>query len=91
MQRTNIYLEAEQARALNRLAESQGTSRAEVIRRMLDRALRGEAADSEADLAAIAASAGALADSAPVQRGSDRRSEHLEQMWGLDRRTGVDR
>ena len=43
MQRTNIYLEERQTRALNRLATAAGVSRAEMLRRILDRGLAGEA------------------------------------------------
>ena len=37
MQRTNIYLDERQVEALDRLAQTEGVSRAEVIRRLLDR------------------------------------------------------
>jgi metal-responsive CopG/Arc/MetJ family transcriptional regulator len=50
MQRTNIYLEDRQTAALDRLAGEEGISRAELIRRILDRALRGPD-DLAADLA----------------------------------------
>ena len=41
MQRTNIYLEDRQTAVLDRLAAEEGISRAELIRRILDRALQG--------------------------------------------------
>lgn len=62
MQRTNIYLDERQAQALDRRAAADGVSRSELIRRPLDRALRGGADDLEADLAAIEASHDALRD-----------------------------
>lgn len=42
MERTSIYLERRQTTMLDRLAAGEGVSRAEVIRRLLDRALGGE-------------------------------------------------
>ena len=85
MQRTNIYLEEEQARALDRMAAEEGTSRAAVIRRLLNRALSSTDERLEADLAAIDASFGALADEDfdVVERGPDARSAHLDRMWRL--------
>ena len=83
MERTNIYLEAEQTRELDRIATSEGISRAELIRRLLDRGLRGGPGDLESDLSAISETEGALADFDPVQRGVDERDAHLERMWQL--------
>lgn len=53
MQRTNIYLEDRQTTALDRLAAEEGISRAELIRRILDRALQGYDGDVSADLARL--------------------------------------
>lgn len=53
MQRTNIYLEDRQTETLDRLAAEEGISRAELIRRILDRALRGRDDDRAADLARL--------------------------------------
>jgi metal-responsive CopG/Arc/MetJ family transcriptional regulator len=41
MKRTNIYLAEGQAAALDRVAEAEGVSRAELIRELIDRALGG--------------------------------------------------
>lgn len=53
MQRTNIYLEDRQTAVLDRLAAEEGISRAELIRRILDRALQGRDDDRDADLARL--------------------------------------
>jgi hypothetical protein len=53
MQRTNIYLEDRQTAVLDRLAAEEGISRAELIRRILDRALLGSDDDRDADLARL--------------------------------------
>ncbi|GAA2240959.1 ribbon-helix-helix domain-containing protein [Rarobacter faecitabidus] len=42
MQRTNIYLDEEQTRRLDELARAQHTSRAEIIRRIIDRSFAGD-------------------------------------------------
>lgn len=79
MQRTNIYLEDRQTAALDRLAAEQGISRAELIRRMLDRALDGES-DREADLARIDfAFGGAVEIDMPV-RGRSARWRMLDDL-----------
>lgn len=83
MQRTNIYLEDAQTEALDRLANDEGISRAEVIRRMLDRALAGRDNDLAGDLAAIEESFGVLADLDAPTRGPDTRAAHLDAMWQL--------
>ncbi len=80
MQRTNIYLERRQTEALDRLAAAERVTRAEIIRRLLDRALVGED-DLASDLAAIDASFGALADVDVPARGEDDRQRHLDRMW----------
>jgi metal-responsive CopG/Arc/MetJ family transcriptional regulator len=82
MTRTNIYLEDRQTTMLDRLASEEGVSRAEVIRRLLDRALAGRDDDLAADMAAIDESFGALEDEveAPA-RGAGDREEHLARMW----------
>jgi hypothetical protein len=62
MRRTNIYLEERQTEALDRLADAAGVSRAEMLRRILDRGLAGESDGLTADLAAIDLSFGCLED-----------------------------
>lgn len=81
MKRTNIYLDEQQAELLDRLAGAQGTSRAELIRQLLDRSLRDESNDVSADLAAIDDSFGALADIDVPDRTAGDREEHLARMW----------
>lgn len=81
MQRTNIYLEQRQAEALDRLAVDQGVSRAEVIRRLIDRALEGADDALAADLKAIEESFGAAAEFSAPERGSGERDRHLTQLW----------
>jgi hypothetical protein len=74
MKRTNIYLAEGQAAALDRVAQAEGVSRAEVIRELIDRAIGGHpGADLAADLAAIEASFGILAGEEPFARGRDER------------------
>ncbi len=81
MTRTNIYLEDRQTAILDRLAAEEGVSRAEVIRRLIDRALAGRDDDLAADLAAIDESFGALGDADILARGAGDREDHLTRMW----------
>jgi hypothetical protein len=81
MTRTNIYLEDRQTAILDRLAAEEGVSRAEVIRRLIDRALAGRDDDLAADLAAIDESFGTLADAEVPVRGAGDREAHLARMW----------
>ncbi|HEY0695262.1 MAG TPA: CopG family transcriptional regulator [Kribbella sp.] len=83
MKRTNIYLDEEQAELLDRLARSEGVSRAEMIRRLLDRALRNEVDDIAAGLAAIDESFGAFTDNEWPERRAGDREEHLAKMWSI--------
>lgn len=87
MNRTNIYLEPAQAERLDRLAKQEGTSRAELIRRLLDRAMAGRDGDLDSDLAAIDSSFGAFADVEVevTHRHVDDRERHLATMWERDR------
>lgn len=82
--RTNIYLEATQAAALDEAAEARGISRAELVRQLIDSGIGAEASiDLEADLAAIDASFGALSGANALQttaRGPDNRSRHLQRV-----------
>jgi metal-responsive CopG/Arc/MetJ family transcriptional regulator len=83
MKRTNIYLDETQAELLDQLARGQGVSRAEMIRRLLDRSLRDEVDDVAAGLAAIEESFGIIADTEWPERGADDRQEHLARMWTI--------
>jgi hypothetical protein len=81
MKRTNIYLAEGQAAALDRAAEAEGVSRAELIRELIDRAIGGHpGADLTADLAAIEDSFGALADHEAFSRGRDHRMDYLDRL-----------
>lgn len=82
MQRTNIYLDDAQIEALDRLAGDEGVSRAEIVRRLLDRSLAGDDRDLAADLQAIDESFGALRDAdISFDRGPDGRAAHLDELW----------
>ncbi|HLS15106.1 MAG TPA: CopG family transcriptional regulator [Beutenbergiaceae bacterium] len=81
MQRTNIYLEPRQTEELDRLAAQEGTSRAEVIRRLLDRGLSGRIKDDAAARSAIDLSFGILVDTEVAPREPGAREEHLNRMW----------
>jgi hypothetical protein len=81
MKRTNIYLAEGQAAALDRAAEAAGVSRAELIRQLIDRAIGGNpGADLTADLAAIDASFGVLADQEEFARARDQRMDYLDRL-----------
>ena len=84
MQRTNIFLEERQTAALDKLARDAGVSRAEVIRRLIDRALAGSSDGTAADLAAIDLSYGAVADVEVSGRAPDDRAAHLAAIWALE-------
>ena len=85
MKRTNIYLDEGQSAALERVARTQGISRAELIRQLIDRSVGASgAADLEADLDAIRDSFGIARDEdISFGRGSDERSRHLDRMAEL--------
>ena len=81
MQRTNIYLDDRQTSSLSRVARAQGISRAELIRRLIDRGLGEADGDLDSDLAAIEASFGVLAvDEGMLVRSPDQRGRHLDQL-----------
>jgi hypothetical protein len=84
MQRTNIYLDERQCALLDELAASEGVSRAELIRRFIDRALAGKDEDLARDLAAIEGSFGVLADMKPPGREPDARAGHLDRLWRMN-------
>ncbi|MGC3994524.1 MAG: CopG family transcriptional regulator [Propionicimonas sp.] len=82
MQRTNIYLAAQQTEALDRLATGRGVSRAEVIRQLLDRGLAGIDDDPASDLAAIDGSFGSAPDLETPDRSAGARERWLSDLWG---------
>lgn len=81
MQRTNIYLDESQTAALDTLARREGISRAELVRRFIDRCLTTRSGEDDTDVAAIEESFGVLAqiDDLPA-RGTDGRAAHLEAL-----------
>jgi hypothetical protein len=81
MRRTSIDLDQEQTAALDRLAEQEGVSRAEMVRRLIDRARTGDDASRAADLAAIEDSFGIVRDPECTSRGAGDREEHLARIW----------
>ena len=81
MNRTNIYLDEEQARSLDEAARAQGVSRAALIRRLIDRGLGQNEGGLESDLAAIEASFNVLSGHEDfLGRGLDERSRHLDKV-----------
>ncbi len=80
MNRTNIYLDEEQARSLDEAARAEGISRAALIRRLIDRGLGLNEGDLESDLAAIEASFNVLSGEDVLERGSDERSRYLDKV-----------
>ena len=81
MNRTNIYLDEEQARSLDEAARVQGVSRAALIRRLIDRGLDQTDGGLESDLAAIDASFDVLSsDEEFLERDVDDRSRHLDNV-----------
>ena len=85
MQRTNIYLEERQAVGLDEVARREGVTRAQVVRRYVDRGLVADLDDLEGDLAVIAQTAGCLRrdEALEVERGDGERAAHLDRMWSL--------
>lgn len=81
MKRTNIYLEEEQAAALDRLAVQEGVSRAELIRQLLARVLSNSDENLASDLHAIENSFGALHDIDEPARSPGEREAHLARTW----------
>ncbi|ORW08196.1 CopG family transcriptional regulator [Mycolicibacter longobardus] len=85
MRRTNIYLDEEQTASLDLLAKQEGVSRAELIRRFVDRALAGANPTVNADVSAIEQSFGILVDLEAPERGPGERQRHLTRIWDRQR------
>ncbi|HEY2765229.1 MAG TPA: ribbon-helix-helix protein, CopG family [Pseudonocardiaceae bacterium] len=84
MHRTNIYLTDEQRSALAARAASEGTSAAELIRRLIDQALFGANDDLADDLSAIDVSFGALREvEIDIDRADGQRGAHLDRISRL--------
>jgi len=81
MHRTNIYLDEQQARALDEAARAQGISRAALIRRLIDRGLDVSDRDLGSDLAAIEASFNvSTGDDEFLTRDTDQRARDLDRL-----------
>lgn len=85
MRRTNIYLDEDQTASLDVLAKQEGISRAELIRRVIGRALAGLDRTVSADVSAIVSSFGALRDLESASRGPGEREQHLAEIWKHER------
>lgn len=86
MRRTNIYLTEEQRAALATRAAAEGTSAAELVRRLIDQTLLGTSDDLIDDLAAIEASFGALGEDeldVDIDRVDGQRGVHLRRIGRL--------
>jgi predicted DNA-binding protein len=79
--RTNIYLDDEQCRQLDRIAAEEGRTRSDVVRSFIERGLSGGDNDVDRDLQAIEASFGVMRDLDAGARGHDERADHLDRMW----------
>ncbi|HMK97060.1 MAG TPA: ribbon-helix-helix protein, CopG family [Acidimicrobiales bacterium] len=85
MYRTNIYLDEGQAAALDDLALAAGISRAELVRRFIDRGINDSGDDLQADLEAIESSFGVLAGAElTISRAPDGRWRHLSSLAADD-------
>jgi hypothetical protein len=73
MNRTNIYLDEDQACSLDEVARAQGISRAALSRRLIDQGLGHNDGDLESDLAAIEESFDVVTDDEDLHRQSPRR------------------
>ena len=80
MNRTIVYLDETQARALSDAARAQGVSRAALIRRMIDRGLAQAEESLDADLAAIEATFNVGIDDDTLERGTGERARHVEHL-----------
>ncbi|MGN6161064.1 MAG: CopG family transcriptional regulator [Marmoricola sp.] len=80
MQRTNIYLEDRQTAALDQLAAEEGISRAELIRRIIDRSLAGADADLATDRVRLDIAFGSAVDIDLPDRGRGARERHLDEL-----------
>lgn len=81
MNRTNIYLSDGQRAELDARARAEGISRAELVRRILNRALHGGSDDLDTDLTAIEGSFGALSGTdLALDRADGARGAHLERI-----------
>lgn len=86
MQRTNIYLSEEQIARLDEVAAARRSSRADVVRELIDDGLATLASTPDERVAAIDISFGVLLEADgydSVRREPDARQEHLDRMFQL--------
>lgn len=76
MERTQIYLNAEEARALERLARRTGRTKSQLIREAIDQTYLGSHHDREQVLAALRRSAGSW------RRRKETGEEYVERLRG---------
>lgn len=84
MRRTNIYLDDQQTDLLDRRAAEEGISRAELIRRLIDKGLSAPGEGNSAIHSAIDLSFGSMVEVEVPRRDSDAREEHLDRLWRLN-------
>lgn len=80
MCRTNIYLDDERCAALDAVAAQQGTSRAAVVRRLIDEGLADHRPSIDEDIAGFDASVGGAPGIVALGRGDDDRARHLRRV-----------
>jgi hypothetical protein len=78
MRRTNSYFEDRQLEALDAMAQAEGVSRSDVLRRLVDDAIAGNGSRLASDLAAIRESAGTAPDLAGLPRHGDPRLDRQD-------------
>lgn len=80
MRRTNLYLDEAHTAALDAIASAEGISRAEVVRRLIERGVSASPADLDVDLAAIEESFAVWSAGPGPARGPDERAAHLDRI-----------
>ena len=84
MRRTNIYLDDQQTALLDQRAADEGVSRAELIRRLIDKGLNSSADPAGALHTAIDLSFGSMIAVEGTARDAGAREEHLDKLWKLN-------
>ena len=83
MRRTNIYLDEATITHLDRLANAQGSSRAEIVRRMVHVGLANHDRDEQHDLRELDRTFGIARGIQFHRQGESAREAHLDEMWAL--------
>lgn len=84
MRRTSFYLDDQQIGLLDRRAAEEGISRAELIRRFIDKGLHSRGAGQAAVHSAIDLSFGSMVEVEVPHRESGAREDHLERIWQMN-------